>query len=149
MPLCTLMICLQFGTTYVRRHNSNIVLSLDGDKWTIVNSNSVALSYSSDDYSSPLTLDTTCQVFFDFFFFVTLSDHKSKLSSLSLAVTLRPAVHLVWSSMSMRMSVPTVLHPVRARLISRVSIELVDIHVCPKCSGSLTMRLEPNRTKPK
>ena len=68
MPLCTLMICLQFGTTYVRRHNSNIVLSLDGDKWTIVNSNSVALSYSSDDYSSPLTLDTTCQVFFDFFF---------------------------------------------------------------------------------
>ena len=83
------------------------------------------------------------------FFFVTLSDHKSKLSSLSLAVTLRPAVHLVWSSMSMRMSVPMVLHPVRARLISRVSIELVDIHVCPKCSGSLTMRLEPNRTKPK
>ena len=69
------MIILQFGTTYVKRHNSNILLSFDGDKWTIVNSNSVALSYSSDDYSSPLALDTTCQVFFSIFFFL-LRDFK-------------------------------------------------------------------------
>ena len=68
----------------MKRHNSNIRLTFDGAKWTISNENAVALSYTSDDSNTPLTLDSTCEVYFSSFYPLKSTPSrrtKSKLTS--------------------------------------------------------------------
>ena len=134
-----IIIYLQFGKTYLKRHSSNIRLSFESDNWTFFKDNEAVMSYQ-DLAGAPLTELATCKVFFWFFSFghfenVFLEKRKILNFFWRLAVTRVAAVQWVWLSTLTKTSAQTESPLVPDQPILRVSIELADTHAYPKCLG--------------